>query len=226
MPKPDSSLFAGSLFGESLFDPANPLVVPDLVSDTLVSVPDVVSDLHAAAPVVLAAPILPPAEPNPDDLRHMHHAMTLARRAWDAGEVPVGAVVVGADGTVLGEGANAPIGGSDPTAHAEIIALRAACAQAVNYRLPGATLYVTLEPCAMCMGAMLHARLARVVFGAADPKTGACGGVIDLPAVGALNHQTDVVGGVLAEECGEMLRAFFRERRQRGREARELASDT
>lgn len=208
----DASLFAGSLFGDPLFDPDHPLVDPlvDPVVDTAVT--------RTAAPALaLAAPV---AEFHSDDLRHMRHAMTLARQAWDAGEVPVGALVVGADGTVLGEGANAPIGGSDPTAHAEIIALRAACSKAANYRLPGATLYVTLEPCAMCMGAMLHARLARVVYGAADPKTGACGGVIDLPAVGALNHQTTVVGGALADECGEMLRAFFRERRQRSREAR------
>lgn len=147
------------------------------------------------------------------DQRLMQHALGLAERARQQGEVPVGAVVVDALGNILGEGANAPIGASDPTAHAEIIALRAACAAAGNYRLPGATLYVTLEPCAMCMGAMLHTRLARVVFGAPDPKTGACGGVIDLPAVGVLNHQTVVEGGVLAEECAEMLRAFFRERR-------------
>nr|WP_281290876.1 tRNA adenosine(34) deaminase TadA [Pigmentiphaga aceris] len=161
---------------------------------------------------------------HPDDERHMRQAMLLARQAWDAGEVPVGALVVGADGSVLGQGANAPIGRSDPTAHAEIIALRSACGHAANYRLPGATLYVTLEPCAMCMGAMLHARLARVVYGAPDPKTGACGGVIDLPAVGTLNHQTTVVGGVLADECGELLRAFFRERRQQSREARVQAA--
>ena len=204
----DSSLFAGSLFGDPLFDPAHPLV------DPLV---DAVVQEAVTPPLALAAPV---AALHPDDLRHMRHAMTLARQAWDAGEVPVGALVVGADGKVLGEGANAHIGGSDPTAHAEIIALRAACSDAANYRLPGATLYVTLEPCAMCMGAMLHARLARVVYGAPDPKTGACGGVIDLPAVGALNHQTTVVGGALAEECGEMLRAFFRERRLRSREAR------
>jgi tRNA(adenine34) deaminase len=200
-PHPDSSLFAGSLFGESLFDAAHPLVMPDVVD-------------------VEAVEIRPAAAPHPDDVRHMQRAMALAKQAWQAGEVPVGAVVVAADGTVLGEGANAPIGGSDPTAHAEIIALRAACAHVANYRLPGATLYVTLEPCAMCMGAMLHSRLARVVFGAPDPKTGACGSVLDLPAVAVLNHQTAVAGGVLADECGELLRAFFRERRQVAREAR------
>jgi tRNA(adenine34) deaminase len=118
---------------------------------------------------------------------------------------------------VVAEGANRPILGHDPTAHAEIRALRTACEAAGNYRLPGATLYVTLEPCAMCMGAMLHARLARVVYGASDPKTGACGGVIDLPSVAVLNHQTQVEGGVLADECGELLRAFFRERREAAR---------
>ena len=215
-PHTDSSLFAGSLFGDPLFDPDHPLVDPS--GDPLVEpVVSAAVKITAAPSLALAAPV---AELHPDDLRHMRHAMTLARKAWDAGEVPVGALVVGADGTVLGEGANAPIGGSDPTAHAEIIALRAACSKAANYRLPGATLYVTLEPCAMCMGAMLHARLARVVYGAPDPKTGACGGVIDLPAVGALNHQTTVVGGALADECGGMLRAFFRERRLRSREAR------
>lgn len=147
------------------------------------------------------------------DRHHMARALVLARQAWDRGEVPVGAVLVAADGRVLGEGSNRPIGSSDPTAHAEIVALRMACAAAGNYRLPGATLYVTLEPCAMCMGAMLHTRLARVVFGAPDPKTGVCGGTINLPAVTQLNHQTVVEGGVLASECAEVLRAFFRARR-------------
>jgi tRNA(adenine34) deaminase len=152
------------------------------------------------------------------DLSRMQHAMALAAQAWQAGEVPVGAVVCNDAGDVIGEGANRPIGNSDPTAHAEIQALRAACAAVGNYRLPGATLYVTLEPCAMCMGAMLHARLARVVFGAPDPKTGACGGVIDLAAVTALNHHTAVQGGLLADECAQQLRAFFRERREAGRD--------
>lgn len=147
----------------------------------------------------------------------MRAALALAEQAWRQGEVPVGAVVCDAQGNVIGVGANSPVGASDPTAHAEIQALRAACARQGNYRLPGATLYVTLEPCAMCMGAMLHARLARVVYGAPDPKTGACGGLIDLPAIPGLNHQTEVVGGVLAQECGEMLKAFFRERREAGK---------
>lgn len=145
----------------------------------------------------------------------MRRALALAGAAAEHGEVPVGAVVVDADGVCIGEGSNHPISGSDPTLHAEIVALRAACAREGNYRLPGATLYVTLEPCVMCMGAMLHARLARVVYGASDPKTGACGGVLDVPAIPALNHQTRVEGGVLADECGECLRAFFRARRRK-----------
>ncbi|VCU69677.1 tRNA-specific adenosine deaminase [Pigmentiphaga humi] len=160
------------------------------------------------------------------DALQMRRALALAEQAWRAGEVPVGAVVCDAQGRVMGEGANQPIGSHDPTAHAEIRALRAACAEAGNYRLPGATLYVTLEPCAMCMGAMLHARLARVVFGASDPKTGACGGVLDLPAIGVLNHQTKVEGGVLADECGELLRAFFRERRQAARHVNASSSES
>jgi len=142
-------------------------------------------------------------------------ALEQARLAWEAGEVPVGAVVVDAGGRVLGTGRNRTIADSDPTAHAEIVALRMAARAAGNYRLPGASLYVTLEPCAMCMGAMLHARLARVVYGAADPKTGACGGVLDLGGVARLNHQTSVRGGVLAGPCGELLRGFFRERRRK-----------
>ncbi len=156
----------------------------------------------------------------------MRRALALAEQAWREGEVPVGAVVCDASGRIIGEGANRPIGSRDPTAHAEIQALRAACLHAGNYRLPGATLYVTLEPCAMCMGAMLHARLARVVYGAADPKTGACGGVVDLPALPALNHQTRVEGGVLGDECGELLRAFFRQKREAARNVRPLSPES
>ncbi len=143
----------------------------------------------------------------------MRYALQLARASALAGEVPVGAVIVGADGELLGEGRNQPISGHDPTAHAEIVALRAACKKSENYRLPGATLYVTLEPCTMCIGAILHARLAHVVFGAADPKTGACGGVLDIPSVVQLNHHTHVTGGVLADDCARELRDFFRARR-------------
>ena len=142
----------------------------------------------------------------------MREALALAAEAARAGEVPVGAVVV-KDGTVIGRGSNRPITTHDPTAHAEVVAMREAAAGLANYRLPGCTLYVTLEPCAMCVGAMIHARLARVVFGATDPKTGACGSVVDLPAVEALNHHGSFEGGLLAEECGALLKLFFAERR-------------
>ncbi len=145
----------------------------------------------------------------------MRHALTLAREAGDAGEVPVGAVVV-KEGEIVGRGFNAPISRHDPTAHAEITALRAAAERLGNYRLPGCSLYVTLEPCAMCMGAIFHARIARVVFGAADPKTGACGSVIDLAAEARLNHHAEVTGGVLAGECGGLLSGFFAQRRGKG----------
>jgi len=147
-----------------------------------------------------------------DDGRYMALALLEARKAWDRGEVPVGAVVV-KDGEVVATGYNQPIGRHDPTAHAEIMALRAAADKLGNYRLPGCELYVTLEPCAMCSGAMMHARLARVVFAAGDPKTGVCGSVLDLFALEQLNHHTAVVGGVLAEEAGAMLKGFFAERR-------------
>ena len=142
----------------------------------------------------------------------MREALVLAERAAEAGEVPVGAIVV-KDGEVVGRGFNRPITSADPTAHAEIVALRDAATRLGNYRLPGCELYVTLEPCAMCVGAMLHARLARVVFGAADPKTGACGSVIDLPRVEGLNHHATFEGGVLAQECGALLKRFFADRR-------------
>ena len=142
----------------------------------------------------------------------MREALALAAQAAAAGEVPVGAVVV-KDGRIIGRGFNRPISSSDPTAHAEIVALRAAAAAEANYRLPACDLYVTLEPCAMCVGAMVHARIARVVFGAADPKTGACGSIVDLPAIAHWNHHGVFTGGMLAEECGAMLRRFFAERR-------------
>jgi len=146
------------------------------------------------------------------DAQFMRRALELARRASDAGEVPVGAVLV-LDEAVIGEGFNAPISRADPTAHAEIQALREAAQKIGNYRLPGTTLYVTLEPCAMCVGAIMHARVARVVFGATDPKTGAAGSIIDLFAESRLNHHAKVEGGVLAEESGAVLRAFFARRR-------------
>lgn len=142
----------------------------------------------------------------------MRRALELARRAEEEGEVPVGALVV-LDERIVGEGWNRPIAASDPSAHAEIQAMRAAAAARKNYRLIGATLYVTLEPCAMCVGAMFHARIRRVVFGAADPKTGAAGSVVDLFSQNKLNHHTLVQGDVLADECGALLSAFFASRR-------------
>jgi tRNA(adenine34) deaminase len=151
--------------------------------------------------------------PDPaDDAVYMGLALQEARKAWAAGEVPVGAVVV-RDGEVIAAGFNQPIGRHDPTAHAEIVALRAAAEKLGNYRLPGCELYVTLEPCAMCSGAMMHARLARVVYAAPDPKTGVCGSILDLFALEQLNHHTDVVGGVLGDDASAMLKAFFAERR-------------
>jgi tRNA(adenine34) deaminase len=150
--------------------------------------------------------------PMPSDADFMRQALLLAEEAARLGEVPVGALVVKA-GAVIGRGANRPISSADPTAHAEIVAMREAAAALGNYRLVGCELFVTLEPCAMCVGAMLHARIARVAFGARDPKTGACGSVVDLPAVGALNHHARFEGGLLADECGALLRSFFAERR-------------
>jgi len=147
------------------------------------------------------------------DSLFMQQAIAQARNAWAMGEVPVGAVLV-KDNEVIATGFNQPIGRHDPTAHAEIMALRAAAAALGNYRLPGCELYVTLEPCVMCSGAMMHARLARVVFGASDPKTGACGSIVNLFEQEKLNHHTEVTGGVLADECGALLSAFFAERRR------------
>ncbi|MDS4029453.1 MAG: tRNA adenosine(34) deaminase TadA [Candidatus Contendobacter sp.] len=146
------------------------------------------------------------------DRHWMSRALELAQRAADAGEVPVGAVLVRGD-EVIGEGWNQPIGARDPTAHAEVLALRAAAARVDNYRLVDSTLYATLEPCPMCAGALVHARVARVVFGAVDPRAGAAGTVFDLLRSAALNHRAEVVGGVLAEECAALLRSFFRVRR-------------
>lgn len=142
----------------------------------------------------------------------MRVALDLARQAGSVDEVPVGAVVV-VDGEIVGQGFNQPVSRHDPTAHAEIMALRDAANANGNYRLPGSTLYVTLEPCVMCSGAIMHARVARVVFGAHDPKTGAAGSVIDLYGEARLNHHAKVEGGVLAEECGALLSSFFAARR-------------
>jgi tRNA(adenine34) deaminase len=151
-----------------------------------------------------------------NDAAFMALALDEARQAAQAGEVPVGAVVV-RDGEVIASGRNSPVADSDPTSHAEIVALRAAARVLGNYRLDGCTLYVTLEPCAMCVGAMLHARLKRVVFGARDPKTGAAGSVVDLFSVDQLNHRTQVEGGVLQDKCGALLADFFKERRMEDR---------
>jgi tRNA(adenine34) deaminase len=148
----------------------------------------------------------------PTDIDYMRRALELARAAGAEGEVPVGAVVV-SGGQIVGEGANRPIAGHDPTAHAEIVALRAAGAALGSYRLNDAVLYVTLEPCAMCAAAMVHARVRRVVFGAFDPKAGAAGSLIDLFRLQGLNHRVDAFGGVLADECGALLSGFFEARR-------------
>jgi tRNA(adenine34) deaminase len=143
----------------------------------------------------------------------MREALSLAVQAQGSGEVPVGAVVVVA-GEIVGRGSNATIARSDPSAHAEILALRDAASHLGNYRLPGATLYVTLEPCPMCAGAIMHARIARVVYGAADPKTGACGSIVDLFAESRLNHHATVTAGVAAAESANLLSQFFAQRRK------------
>jgi tRNA(adenine34) deaminase len=146
------------------------------------------------------------------DIDFMRSALELAELGQESGEVPVGAVVVKND-LIVGRGYNRPISALDPTAHAEVMALRDAARRLGNYRLVDCTLYVTLEPCAMCVGAIFHARIVRLVYGAADPKTGACGSVINLPAEERLNHHMQVAGEVLAEECAGMLRKFFAGRR-------------
>jgi tRNA(adenine34) deaminase len=154
------------------------------------------------------------------DLHFMKLAQAAAEEARAAGEVPVGAVLVRGD-EVIAKGFNHPIGAHDPSAHAEMVALRAAAQALENYRLPGCELYVTLEPCLMCAGAIMHARIARVVFGARDPKTGACGSVVDAFANPRLNHHTTVVGGALENECADALKSFFAGRRRAVREARQ-----
>jgi tRNA(adenine34) deaminase len=156
------------------------------------------------------------------DLHFMRLAQAAAEEARAAGEVPVGAVLVRGD-EVIAKGFNHPIGAHDPSAHAEMVALRGAAQVLENYRLPGCDLSVTLEPCLMCAGAIMHARIARVVFGARDPKTGACGSVVDAFANPRLNHHTTVVGGALENECAAALKSFFAERRRAVREARDAA---
>jgi len=146
------------------------------------------------------------------DRQFMQQALDQAKLAAMAGEVPVGAVLV-RGGKIISRGFNQPISNSDPSAHAEMMALRAAAHIESNYRLPGTTLYVTLEPCLMCAGAMLHARVERVVFGATDPKTGAAGSVLNVFSEKQINHQTQVEGGIMSDECGQILRDFFKGRR-------------
>ena len=146
------------------------------------------------------------------DQQYMRLAIELAQLAAQSGEVPVGAVLV-RNGQVISKAFNKPIANHDPSAHAEMLALREAALADENYRIPGSTLYVTLEPCAMCSGAMLHARVDRVVYGAPDPKTGAAGSVLDLFSSKQINHQTSVQGGIMGEECGQLLRDFFKGRR-------------
>lgn len=148
------------------------------------------------------------------DEKYMLHALELARDAWDIGEVPVGAIVV-MEGNIVGRGCNRPISSNDPTSHAEIEALRDAAKNLGNYRLSGCTLYVTLEPCLMCAGAMFHARISRLVYGARDPKTGACGSVLDVFSDQRLNHHASVTSGILEEACGDILKRFFSERRMK-----------
>lgn len=157
------------------------------------------------------------------DLIFMRQALDQAQNAWTLGEVPVGAVVV-KDGRVVATGFNQPIGNHDPTAHAEIMALRAAATVLGNYRLPGCELFVTLEPCVMCSGAIMHARLSRLVFGATDPKTGACGSIVNLFEQEKLNHHTEVLGGVLAQQSSQLLKDFFAERRLLQQQAVRLSS--
>lgn len=180
----------------------------------------------AAAPEVSGSTISADPSESPAvserDRRFMALAQAAAEEARAAGEVPVGAVLVRGD-EVIAKGFNHPIGAHDPSAHAEMIALRAAAQAVENYRLPGCELYVTLEPCLMCAGAIMHARIARIVFGARDPKTGACGSVVDAFANPQLNHHTTVSGGVLEAECGAALKSFFAERRRASREARAAA---
>jgi tRNA(adenine34) deaminase len=207
--------------GEALNRPVPPIgTVTAEVADTSLT------DFGAVAAPEISVAIAPADLPVPPvvserDRRFMALAQAAAEEARAAGEVPVGAVLVRGD-EVIARGFNHPIGAHDPSAHAEMVALRAAAQAVENYRLPGCELYVTLEPCLMCAGAIMHARIARVVFGARDPKTGACGSVVDAFANPQLNHHTTVSGGVLEAECGA-LKAFFAERRRASREARAAA---
>jgi len=149
----------------------------------------------------------------PDDAHWMSRALAQAAKAAAAGEVPVGAVLIDAAGEPLAEGYNRPIGDCDPSAHAEIVVLRAAAAKLANYRLPGTTLFVTLEPCAMCVGALVQARVARIVYGAAEPRTGAIESTARLFEQGGFNHRPEITGGILADDCAALIKAFFAARR-------------
>jgi tRNA(adenine34) deaminase len=153
------------------------------------------------------------AERRVDDYQAMRYALNRAREAWEHGEVPVGAIVV-LDGAIVGEGFNNPIGSNDPTAHAEIVAMRQAAERVGNYRLTGATLYVTIEPCQMCVGAMIHGRVGRLVYGAPEPKAGAIESAMRAHEHPSLNHRLEVTGRVLEAECRDVMQAFFRERRE------------
>ncbi|HEB58190.1 MAG TPA: tRNA adenosine(34) deaminase TadA [Gammaproteobacteria bacterium] len=152
---------------------------------------------------------------DPRDLRWMRYALDLARRAEAEGEVPVGAVLVDREDRLIGEGWNRPIGSHDPSGHAEILAMRDAARRVENYRLTDTTLYVTLEPCVMCAGAMIHARIHRLVYGAPDAKTGAAGSVFSIVQAAEHNHAIEITGGILADECGTLLRQFFHQRRKK-----------
>ena len=170
---------------------------------------------HIRLDYFLTVPSIPPPSISPItiDEGFMLQALAMAATAALAGEVPVGAIIV-KDGVIIGRGSNAPIGTHDPTAHAEILAMRDAAKNIENYRLVDCTLYVTLEPCAMCTGAIQHARIARLVFGASDPKTGACGSVVNLMTEAKLNHHTEICSGIMAAECGAELSRFFSARRK------------
>jgi tRNA(adenine34) deaminase len=195
---------------------------PETPADSAPGSPPQSSDTATAAPAVPD----PASGPDPiveRDRHFMRLAQAAAEEARAAGEVPVGAVLVRGD-EVISTGFNHPIGAHDPSAHAEMAALRSGAQTLGNYRLPGCELYVTLEPCLMCAGAIMHARIARVVYGARDPKTGAAGSVVDAFANPQLNHHTSVVGGVLETECGDALRAFFADRRRASRAKRAAAA--
>ncbi len=203
--------------------------LPPGASSSEMDLPDAGSAADAAAgvstsPAIPSDSVEPVFEVTDRDRHFMSLARAAAEQARAVGEVPVGAVLVRGD-EVIASGFNHPISGHDPSAHAEMVALRNAAQALSNYRLPGCELYVTLEPCLMCSGAIMHARIARVVFGARDPKTGACGSVVDAFANAQLNHHTTVLGGVLADECGASLSSFFAERRRAIRAARAAARD-